>query len=327
MDGPVVYFGQSPNPVYSRIFCCPYNRLSGRGSLIMPVCLGDWLTWAAMRLADERLADERGEYSLAEAVHAVRLATMQRLSISKTQVLAHPEMPLTVQQLTLLEEALALLMRGEALPYVLGEWEFYGRLFTVTPYVLIPRPETELMIEKALVWAKDRPVQPIRAADVGTGSGCIAVTLALELPDAEITAVDISPTALQVAKANGNRHDVQHRVHAVQGDLLSAFAPHSFDLICANLPYIPSERLADLAVARREPRLALDGGPDGLALIGRLLPQVKRLLKPGGLALLEIDDTHEDRALALGRQYFPDQAEILRDYQDKPRMLKVSTGG
>ncbi len=298
----------------------------------IPTCLGDWLTGAARRLAeqwlaDECLADERDEYPFAEAVHAVRLMTAKRLELSKTQVLAHPERPLTEQQLSLLEEALARLMRGEALPYVLGEWEFFGRMFAVTPDVLIPRPETEQLIEEALAWAANRENRSIRAADVGTGSGCIAITLALELPGASITAVDVSWAALQTVQTNITRLGVQDHVHAVQGDLLSAFAPHSFDLICANLPYIPSERLADLAVARREPRLALDGGPDGLALIGRLLPQVKRLLKPGGLALLEIDDTHEHSALALSRKYFFEHAEVLQDYQQKPRLLKISTWG
>lgn len=280
--------------------------------------LGEWLT-----NAEQRLAAGSGEYTLAEAAQALRLAAAKTLAHPKTYILAHPEMALTAVDAAHLEQSVARLMRGEALPYVLGEWEFYGRPFTVTPDVLIPRPETELMVEQALGWVKERAGQPVYAADVGTGSGCIAVTLAAEVPGLQVTAVDVSRAALRVARINTTYHNVQERVHLVQGDLLSASAPRSFDLICVNLPYIPGGRLADLAVARREPLLALDGGPDGLTLIERLVADLNRLMRPGGLVLLEIDDTHEQSALALSRQYFPGQAAVLRDYQRKPRLLRV----
>jgi release factor glutamine methyltransferase len=279
-----------------------------------PQNLGQWLAESA-----NMLAVRRDDFTHAEAMQAARLLAAKTISLTKTKILAHPETQLSQKDVGRLEEALRRLFQGEALPYVLGEWEFYGRLFTVTPDVLIPRPETELLIEQALEWAK--AAKPRRIADVGSGSGIIGVTLALELPGARVTAVDVSPAALRVTQENARCHGVDARVDVLRADLLGLFTP-GFDLICANLPYIPTARLAELDVARKEPLLALDGGADGLALIRRLVPQAARLLAPGGLALLEIDDTHGETALALARPYFP-AAEVISDYQGKPRLLKL----
>jgi release factor glutamine methyltransferase len=280
------------------------------------VSIVDWLRHSA-----DRLSSARTDADLSAAMSDLRVLAQKKLGIPKTTILAHPEMQLNKEQLSLLAAGLAGLIDGQVLPYVLGEWEFFGRLFTVTPDVLIPRPETELLVETALTWMKGKSAA--RIADVGTGSGCIAVSLALEHPGACITAVDISHSALQVARSNINRYSLQRKVSLVQADLLSIFSSGSFELICANLPYIPSGRLPDLEVSRSEPRLALDGGPEGLDLLGRLINDCGRLLTQGGLALLEIDDTHTDGVLALTERSFNGTAQVMKDYQGKPRLLKL----
>ena len=244
------------------------------------------------------------------------------LGQDRAWVLAHLEADLSVAQAQRWEQALARLESGEALRYVLGEWEFYGLKIALTPDVLIPRPETELLVETALSWLAANPKRR-RAADIGTGSGCIAIALGVHVPDLELTASDISSRALEVARSNFARNDLLDRVQLVQADLMEDL-PGPFDLICANLPYIPSSRLDELIVARREPRLALDGGPDGLTLIRRLLRQAKDELLPGGLLLAEVDDSQETSAAALARGQFPDATiDLLHDLAGKPRLLRV----
>jgi release factor glutamine methyltransferase len=179
----------------------------------------------------------------------------------------------------------------EPIAYLLGEWEFYARPFTVTPAVLVPRPETELLVEAVLRWADTHPVR--RIADIGTGSGIIAVTLALELPNAEIYAVDLSADALATARGNAARHGVGERITFFQGDLLAPLPTDlSLDIIVANLPYITDEDMAGLMPEVRdyEPEMALRGGADGLALVLRLITDSPVCLRPGGLLALEVGD-------------------------------------
>ncbi len=245
------------------------------------------------------------------------------LQVPRTWVLIHPEARLTPSQAEALRAAQARLQRGEPLPYVLGAWEFYGRAFAVTPDVLIPRPETELLVEVALNWLDSRP-QRVRAVDAGTGSGCIAVTLAAERPSLRVLAADISAAALKVARQNVQRHALSGRVRLLRADLLAPLAPRSCDLICANLPYIPTQRLRGLKVYGREPSLALDGGADGLRLIRRLLAQAQTRLAPGGLLLLEIEATQGEAALRLARRAFPAARITLRqDLSGRPRLVRV----
>ena len=222
-------------------------------------------------------------------------------------LLAHPEARLTPRQRRRLQRACARLAQGEPLPYVLGRWHFYGREFAITPAVLIPRPETETLVEHALAWLRAHPDRR-RVADVGTGSGALAVTLAAEMPAVRVTATDISPAALEVARRNARRHGVAERIVFVETDLLAAIVG-AFDLIVANLPYIPTAELADLPVARHEPREALDGGADGLAAIRRLLSQAQTRLAPGGALMLEIAADQGEAVRAAARQAFP-AAEI-----------------
>ena len=184
------------------------------------------------------------------------------LGKTRSWVLAHPEQQLSPQEIEEFNRSIKKLKEGIPLPYVLGQWEFFGLEFTLTPDVLIPRPETELLVEQAIDWLYANPERRW-AADVGTGSGCIAVTLAHKIEDLKLTAGDISMEALRVAITNAMRHSVEQRIHFVQADLTPP-SENPYDLICANLPYIPSSELIKLQVFGREPSLALDGGRDGL---------------------------------------------------------------
>ena len=242
----------------------------------------------------------------------------------RSWVLAHPEFSLTPEQAVELERALTRLEAGEPLPYVLGHWEFFGMDFSVSRQVLIPRPETELMVEQALTWLRRHPAR--RAVlDVGTGSGCIALSLAIKTPNLHVLANDISPGALEQAQSNLLRYALQGRVQFVLADLFPEVGG-SFDLICANLPYIPSAELARLKVGRWEPQLALDGGPDGLRLVRRLLRQAPSHLAPGGLLLVEIEANQGQAVLDLARDAFP-AAEIalLPDLAGKDRLLCIQS--
>ena len=253
-----------------------------------------------------------------------QLLLAHALQKPRAWLLAHPEEPLTPEQQSQLDALLERYRAGEALPYLLGHWEFFGRDFIVSPAVLIPRPETELLVEQALQWLEHHAGR--RVLDVGTGSGCIAISLACARPDLQVIASDLSLAALQVAQRNAHRHPAQSRLAFVQADLLSAFTSE-FDLVCANLPYIPSATLAGLDVARREPRLALDGGADGLQAIRTLLQQLPGRLAPAALALLEIEANQGPAALSLAQALFPQAAvAVLPDLAARPRLLRIETG-
>lgn len=245
------------------------------------------------------------------------------LEVPRAWVLAHPEARIPPAADRSLERALRRLEAGEALPHVLGSWEFYGLQFTVTPAVLIPRPETELLVETARAWLEANPDRR-RVADVGTGSGCIAVSLAAHLPDLRVLASDLSWQALRCARRNARAHGVADRIQFVQADLLSPL-DHSCDVVCANLPYVPSQELPSLEVYGREPTLALDGGPDGLREVERLLHQAPPLLARGGVLLLEIDSRAGQAALVRARRTFPHAEVSLRpDLAGRDRLLVVA---
>lgn len=217
---------------------------------------------------------------------------------------------------------------GEPLAYLTGRREFHGLEFAVDARVLVPRPETELLVDLALnfLTTECSASAEKRVLDVGTGSGCIAVTIAVKHPAASVTATDISEGALAVARANAGQHGVAQRLAFFRSDLLSSFhlLPASFDLIAANLPYIASDELRDLAVAKHEPRLALDGGPDGLLWIRRLLVDAPRALRPGGLLLLEIGATQGAVATTLVQAAFPrGRVQLYRDLSGLDRIVSV----
>ncbi|MDO8577960.1 MAG: peptide chain release factor N(5)-glutamine methyltransferase [Dehalococcoidales bacterium] len=176
-------------------------------------------------------------------------------------------------------------LNGEPSAYITGHREFFGLDFYVDYRVLIPRPETEIMVETALEFASARPVHLI--ADIGTGSGAVAVSLATRLTRATIYAVDISDEALTVAAENARKHGVSDRIRFLRGDLLAPI-PEAVDMIIANLPYVKEAELREVNTWGYEPALALDGGKDGLDVIRRLIGQLKGKLKPGGALLMEI---------------------------------------
>ncbi len=244
------------------------------------------------------------------------------LGRKRAWVLAHPEARLTPDQEAELEAKLERLSRGEPLPYVLGHWEFYGLDLEVSPEALIPRPETELLVDYALRWLAAHPSRRW-VADVGTGTGCVAIALAYHASQIQVIAGDCSWPALSLARRNIRRYGLERRISLVQADLLTPF-DRSFDVICANLPYIPSALLDELPVARWEPRLALDGGPDGLEPLRSLLAQAPRLLQPGGLLLVEIGADQGAAALALVQAAFPrGQATLHPDLAGHPRFIAV----
>jgi len=244
---------------------------------------------------------------------------------SRTWVLAHPELVLTTEQSEQLEDSLTQLEHGEPLPYVLGHWEFFGIDLEITPDVLIPRPETELLVEKAIDWLNKNPERK-RIADIGTGSGAIAISLATNIRDTEILATDISPEALQVAKLNAKKQNISRNIDFVECDLLPIRQGNGkeIDLMCANLPYIPTKSLKQLSVYESEPILALDGGEDGLELYRRLLGMIPKWLASNGLILIEIDSTCGTPALSLVRNMLPNATSILhQDFAGLDRLLEI----
>ncbi len=237
-------------------------------------------------------------------------------------VLAHPEAELNMRQVQQLEAALPRLQAGEPLAYLTGQREFFGLVFEISPAVLVPRPETELLVEQALAWLRQHS-RPLRCADAGTGSGCIGVTLVFHAPNVILTATDISRDALQIARRNARRHQVESRVSFVQGSLLQAFGD-GFDLVCANLPYIPHADLAELKVSCWEPQQALDGGADGLAWLRKLIEDAPRLLAPQGMMLLEIEARQAAAVSCLAQEQFPSATvRVFQDLAGHDRLIQI----
>lgn len=247
----------------------------------------------------------------------------------RTWVMAHPELILTSKQQENLNDSLARLEAGEPLPYVIGHWEFFGLDFEITPDVLIPRPETELLVEKAIAWLQKNPDKR-SAADIGTGSGAIAISIAIHIPDAKILATDISPKSLEIAKRNAEKQGVSERIEFIECDLLPSQSQivnrqSKIDLLCANLPYIPTRKLQALPIYQREPTLALNGGADGLELIRKLLKVAPQWLAPNGLVLLEIEASQGTTAFHLVHEAFPDaQVDLYQDLARKDRLLQIN---
>jgi len=246
----------------------------------------------------------------------------------RTWVMAHPELDLTTEQQKQLDDVLAQLEKGKPFPYVLGHWEFFGLDFDITPDVLIPRPETELLVEKAITWLQGSKTRRT-VADVGTGSGIIAISIAMHVPDAAILATDISLEALEVAQANARKFNLSNRIEFVQCDILPSH-PYSLsteehlDVLCANLPYIPTPTLHHLPIFGREPTLALDGGADGLDLFRKLMRIAPEWMAPNGLILLETEATLGVQALSLAYDMFT-KAEIHlhQDLTGHDRLLEI----
>ena len=262
-------------------------------------------------------------------VDSVYVASNLRTAVSATAIAA-------LQALATRRQA------GEPIAYILGEREFYGRRFTVAPAVLIPRPETELLCEAVLERLSGPDyLKGASVLDLGTGSGAIALTLACERPDLHVMAVDMSAAALRVAEANAARWDASGqasrkagsktsnettgRVRLIESDWFAALAGERFDFIVSNPPYIPTAVIPTLAAEVRdnEPRLALDGGGDGFAVIDRLLAESPKYLEAGGYLLIEIGYDQE----VAGRKRFEDAGgwelgKTIQDAEGRARVLR-----
>lgn len=248
-----------------------------------------------------------------------QLLMMRTLGVPRAWVLAHPEAVLEEEQLASFRRFLRQYREGMALPHVLGRWEFFGRQFHLSPAVMVPRPETEHLVEGALRLLEDRE-DLRRVLDVGTGSGCIVVSLALEFPNRTYFASDIDRGSLEVAGRNLREYRLEGSVHLVQAHALQGLRG-PFDMVVANLPYIPSSKVDQLTVGEREPRRALDGGADGLEALRVLAGGLRRSLRPGGELLLELDPGQMTAAQAILQEAIA--LEGVRIYRDLPGRDRV----
>ncbi len=318
------------NPDFSR----KRRARNGTPSKSFLLVLSDWLqllvqlkeslTAAIARLTAEQVPSPRLN---------AELLLMFTLSCDRAYLFAHPERELTGEEQARYEAALMERVRGVPAQYITGHQEFWGMDFIVTPAVLIPRPETEHVIEAVLLLASGggrrasdfgpRTSEQLRIADVGTGSGCIALALAKEFPHAEIHATDISAAALEIARANAARLQFSSRVQFHQVDLLSGFEDESFDFIVSNPPYVGEleEDQVQFEVRKFEPRNAVFGGPSGTEIITRLIPQAHAALRPGGWLIMEISGTVAERVQQLLDGW--DDVRIIPDLQSIPRVAQA----
>jgi release factor glutamine methyltransferase len=263
-----------------------------------------------------------------EGVESPRLDTelllAHVLDVNRAALFTWPDRRLAPKELTRFRALVVRRAAREPLAYLVGQREFFGLDLLVDPRVLIPRPETELLVEHALRLARHR-ADPLQIADVGAGSGAIIVALAVHLPRATLFALDDSTEALALTTQNAIRHGVADRIHCVPGDLLTPL-PTPVNLVTANLPYVTTEEWQTLApeIRDHEPRAALDGGPDGLDLIRRLLAMAPPYVEQGGAILLEIGANQGAAVTALARQRFPGaDVQLFQDYAGLDRLVVV----
>ena len=249
---------------------------------------------------------------------------MFTLGVDRAYLYAHPERRLTPDEASRYEQALAERARGVPSQYITGHQEFWGMDFIVTPAVLIPRPETEHLIETVLPLASPLPSPQI--VDVGTGSGCIAIVLASELPRATIYATDISSPALEIARANAARHQVETRIEFREADLLHGLPQAAFDFVVSNPPYVgeSEEDQVQLEVRKFEPRNAVFAGHTGIEVIARLVPQAGAALNPGGWLVMEISGSIHNRVLDLLKTW--DSVQTFPDLQGISRVVAARKG-
>jgi release factor glutamine methyltransferase len=281
----------------------------------------DWTSEEALRWGQRTLRavtdrpQREAEILLADLLHCTRAA-----------LLAHPERPLAPTEIESFVNHVRRRAAGEPLPYIRGRVEFFGLDFKVTPNVLIPRPETEMLVELGRAWIERHPEGGV--IDVGTGSGCIAVALAVGCPDVRLWASDRSITALKIARHNARRHHVTERIAFWAGDLLTPVRG-PLGLILSNPPYIAQETWPTLPISvRHEPRMALISGSDGLHAIRRLLAQAADRLGAPGAVYVEIGYQQGNAARRLARAAFPSaEIAILPDLAGRDRVLQVIRRG
>ena len=283
-----------------------------------------------LRLRDlwSRLAKALRDAGIADTEIEAEALLRHMLGLDRATFFARLNEPVPFEQAALAEGLAERRAGGEPLGYITGRREFYGLEFLVDRRVLVPRQETELLVDLALAACATRYGKRAVVADVGTGSGAIAVTLATRLPDAVVYATDVSGGALEVAGANAKRHGVAERVRLLHGDLLSPL-PERADVIVSNPPYIPTGEHSGLPRdVQREPFLALDGGPDGMEVIARLLEQAPRYLEAGGAMFVEMAPEQSADVTRMAERRFPSaKVEVVRDAAGQYRVLGVRTAG
>jgi len=272
-----------------------------------------------------RAAQELREAGIADASLEAEVLLMHALGIDRTRLYLRWNEPLPSSAREVFRRALRRRLRGEPTAYIVGHREFYGLELQVSSAALIPRPETELVVEEALRLARSKSGGRIRIADIGSGCGAIACALAAHLPDAIVYAVDISPQALSLARCNARRLGLKG-IRFLWGDLLSPL-PELVDIIAANLPYVPTAEWQRLPpeIRLHEPPLALDGGPDGLRYVERLLMEAPWRLLPGGAVVLEIGHDQGPAVADMARRSFPTaEIEIKKDLAGLERVAIIS---
>ena len=282
-----------------------------RGMFAESMTVGEAIEWGADALDQ---ADEPSRNTRADSMLLLRHV----LGIPAAEFYAERERPLTPLQTEQFNTLIRQRVRGKPIQYITGVQEFFGLQFHVTPDVLIPRPETEHLVEAAIARLKDHEAP--RIVDIGTGSGAIAVALAYALPHAQITALDVSAAALKVAEQNAVRHGVAERIRFMESDLLTAIAGESFDAVVSNPPYVAERERKTLSkeVREFEPRLALFAGPTGLEFYRRLVPAAQAQLGSGGWLLMEIGHGQRDAVAAMLQEW--DGVEFAPDLQGIPRV-------
>jgi len=243
--------------------------------------------------------------------------------IRKEDLYAHLDVPLGAEQAEAYQRAIERRAGGEPVAYLRGYKEFFGLRFTVDPRVLIPRPETEVLVEAVLAFI--RATGRTRVVDAGTGSGAIAIAVAVNEPGARVIATDVSAEALEVAGANAREHGVDGRTELRQGDLLAP-VNEQVDVVAANLPYLRDDEVSDLTGERTslafEPHLAVVAGPDGLGLIRRCIDQLGRVLAPGGAAYFECDPPQADTVRQLLGARIGGATRTIPDLTGAPRVVE-----
>jgi release factor glutamine methyltransferase len=287
-----------------------------------PTAAGD--VWTVRRILEWTVPHLKSHGSESPRLDAEILLAHAR-GCSRILLYTNYDEPLTDAQRAVMRELVQRRAAAEPVAYLVGHREFFGLDFRVSRDVLIPRPDTETLVVAALEFLATRSES--RVLDVGTGTGCIAISLAVNAPNAHLTATDQSAAALQVARENAARHQVDERIHFVAGDLFAPLAASEpFDLIVSNPPYISSSEIDTLApeVRLHEPRAALDGGPDGLAIIRRLIADAPAFLRPAGRLLIEISGEQAESVTQLlaGNGSFED-VRVVHDLARQPRVVQA----
>jgi len=282
-----------------------------RGIFAESMTVGEAVAWGSSRL-DE--SEHGGRHTRQDSTLLLRHV----LGLSQAEVITERERQLTREETEQFNAAICERAKGKPIQYIVGQQEFFGLAFRVTPDVLIPRPETELLVEAAIERLREHPAPKV--VDVGTGSGCIAISLANALSRADVTALDISPAALEIARGNARRNGVESQIRFVTSDLLSAVQSERFDAIVSNPPYIALSEKKSLPVEVREhePAQALFAGRTGLELYQRLIVEAAGALNLNGWLLLEIGHGQRDAIAKLLRDW--NQVEFIDDLQGIPRV-------